>query len=84
MQFKFISLLKDLDEVIQKMIEEIENFKYKVLNTQATTMDLFDPMYENDLVTADTGYIHQDYDIYVEDITVSDKLKQALLRELVL
>ena len=61
--------------------KEIENFKYKVLNTRATNMDLFDVMYENDLVTLDTGYIHQDYDIYVEDITVSDKLKQALLVE---
>ena len=61
--------------------KEIENFKYKVLNTRATNMDLFDAMYENDLVTLDTGYIHQDYDTYVEDITVSDKLKQALLVE---
>ena len=61
--------------------KEIENFKYKVLNTQATNMDLFDPIYENDIVTLDTGYIHQDYDQYVEDITVSDKLKQALLIE---
>ena len=61
--------------------KEIENFKYKVLHTQATNMDLFDPIYENDIVTLDTGYIHQDYDQYVEDITVSDKLKQALLIE---
>ena len=61
--------------------KEIENFKYKVLHTQATNMDLFDPLYENDIVTLDTGYIHQDYDQYVEDITVSDKLKQALLIE---
>ena len=61
--------------------KEIENFKYKVLSTRATNMDLFDVMYENDIVTLDTGYIHQDYDIYVEDITVSDKLKQALLVE---
>ena len=61
--------------------KEIENFKYKVLNTRATNMDLFDPIYENNLVTLDTGYIHQDYDTYVEDITVSDKLKQSLLVE---
>ena len=61
--------------------KEIENFKYKVLHTQATNMDLFDPLYENDIVTLDTGYIHQDYDQYIEDITVSDKLKQALLIE---
>ena len=61
--------------------KEIENFKYKVLNTQATNMDLFDPMYENDLVTLDTGYIHQDYDQIVEDITVSDKLRQSLIVE---
>ena len=55
--------------------KEIENFKYKVLHTQATNMDLFDPIYENDIVTLDTGYIHQDYDQIVEDITVSDKLR---------
>ena len=61
--------------------KEIENFKYKVLNTQATNMDLFDPMYENDIVTLDTGYIHQDYDQIVEDITVSDKLRQSLIVE---
>ena len=61
--------------------KEIENFKYKVLNTRATNMDIFDALYENDIVTLDTGYIHQDYDVYVEDITVSDKLKQALIVE---
>ena len=44
-------------------------------------MDLFDVMYENDLATLDTGYIHQDYKVKVEDITISDKLKQALLVE---
>ena len=44
-------------------------------------MDLFDPIYEHELVTPDTGYIHQDYDVYVEDITVSDKLKQAMIVE---
>ena len=51
------------------------------IHTQATNMDLFDPLYENDIVTLDTGYIHQDYDQVVEDITVSDKLRQALLVE---
>ena len=61
--------------------KEIENFKYKVLNTRATNMDIFDTLYENDIVTLETGYIHQDYDVYVEDITVSDKLKQAMLVE---
>jgi hypothetical protein len=61
--------------------KEIENFKYKVLNTRATNMDIFDTLYENDIVTLDTGYIHQDYDVYVEDITISDKLKQAMLVE---
>jgi hypothetical protein len=61
--------------------KEIENFKYKVLNTRATNMDIFDTLYENDIVTLETGYIHQDYDVYVEDITISDKLKQAMLVE---
>ena len=36
-------------------------------------------IYEKDLAKLDTGYIHQDYDVYIEDITVSDKLKQVLL-----
>ena len=61
--------------------KEIEHFKYKVLSTKAVTMDIFDVMYERNLVSPETGYIHQDYDQYVEDITVSDKLKQALLIE---
>ena len=30
--------------------KEIENFKYKVLNTRATNMDIFDTLYENDIV----------------------------------
>ena len=60
---------------------EIEHFKYKVLSTKAVTMDIFDVMYERNIVSPETGYIHQDYDQYVEDITVSDKLKQALLIE---
>ena len=67
--------------ILQDEQKEIENFKYKVLHTQATNMDLFDPIYENDLVTLDTGYIHQDYDQIVEDITVSDKLRQSLIVE---
>lgn len=71
---------------LQKIIlpeekKEIESFKYKVLSTKATSLDLLDVIYERDLVTPETGYIHQDYDIYVEDITVSDKLKQAMLVE---
>jgi len=61
--------------------KEIEHFKYKVLSTKAVTMDIFDVMYERNIVSPETGYIHQDYDQYVEDITVSDKLKQALLIE---
>jgi hypothetical protein len=33
-------------------------------------MDIFDVMYERNIVSPETGYIHQDYDQYVEDITV--------------
>lgn len=60
---------------------QIENIKYKVLSTKATNLDMFDILYENKICSPDTGYIHQDYDVYVEDITISDKLKQSLLVE---
>ena len=71
---------------LQKIIlpddkKEIDSIKYKILSTKATNLDLLDVIYERDLVTPETGYIHQDYDVYVEDITVSDKLKQAILVE---
>ena len=67
--------------VLPKDKKEISEIKYKVLSTQATNMDIFDVMYEHNLVTQETGYIHGDFDVYVDDITVSDKLRQALLVE---
>lgn len=67
--------------ILPKEKTEISQVKYKVLGTKATNMDIFEPMYENNIVTEETGYIHQDYDIYVEDITVDNKLLQAFLCE---
>ena len=60
---------------------EIQKFTYKVLGTSCTNLDIFDKLYENNIITEETGYIRQDYDNYLEDITISDKLKQCLLLE---
>jgi hypothetical protein len=70
-----------LSHIIPKEGKEIKNFKYKILRTQATNLDIFDSLYENDIVTPETGYIHQDYDINVDDFIVSDKLRQSLIIE---
>ena len=70
-----------LSHIIPKEGKEIKNFKYKILRTQATNLDIFDSLYENDIVTPETGYIHQDYDINVDDFIVSDKLRQSLIVE---
>lgn len=67
--------------ILESDKKEIDSIQFKVLSTKATNLDIFDVIYEKDLVTAETGYIHQDYDVYVDDITVSDKLKQALIVE---
>jgi hypothetical protein len=70
-----------ISKIIPEEGDEIKNIKYKILRTSATNMDIFDKIYENNLASQETGYIFQDYDIYIEDITVSDKLKQSLLVE---
>ena len=70
-----------LSHIIPKEGNEVKNFKYKILRTQATNLDIFDCLYENDIVTPETGYIHQDYDINVDDFIVSDKLRQSLIVE---
>ena len=70
-----------LSHIIPKEGNEVKNFKYKILRTQATNLDIFDCLYENDIVTPETGYIHQDYDINVDDFIVSDKLRQSLIIE---
>ena len=70
-----------LSHIIPKEGKEVKNFKYKILRTQATNLDIFDCLYENDIVTPETGYIHQDYDINVDDFIVSDKLRQSLIVE---
>ena len=67
-------------KILESDKKEIDSIQFKVLSTKATNLDIFDVIYEKDLVTAETGYIHQDYDVYVDDITVSDKLKQALIQ----
>ena len=59
----------------------IENIKFNKLSTRSTTLDIFNTVYETDICTEETGYIKKDFDDYEEDIQISDKLKQALLKE---
>jgi len=59
----------------------IENFKFYKLSTRATNLDIFNTVYESDICNEDNGYIKKDFDDYLEDIQISDKLKQALLIE---
>ncbi len=59
----------------------IENFKYNKLATRATSLDIFNIIYENDICNEENGYIKKDFDEYVDDIQISDKLKQSLLLE---
>lgn len=59
----------------------IENFKFNRLSTRATSLDIFNTVYESDICNEETGYIKKDFDEYVDDIQISDKLKQALLME---
>lgn len=59
----------------------IENIKFNKLSTRSTTLDIFNTIYETDICTEETGYIKKDFDDYEEDIQISDKLKQALLKD---
>ena len=59
----------------------IENYKFKKISTKATNLDIFNVLYENDIVTGENGYIQKDFEDYYEEILICDKLKQALLME---
>lgn len=59
----------------------IENFKFNRLSTRATSLDIFNTVYESDICNEENGYIKKDFEEYVDDIQISDKLKQALLME---
>lgn len=59
----------------------IEHFKFNKLSTRCTNLDIFDTVYESDICNKETGYIKKDFDDYEDDIQISDKLKQALLKE---
>ena len=74
-------IFQPLNYVMSSSKETIEKFKYKKLSTQKTNLDLFNVMYESEIVSEETGYIKKDYDDYVEDISICDKLKQALIKE---
>lgn len=60
---------------------QIDSIKFKKLSTRCTNLDLFNVLYESGIVTGDNGYIQKDFEDYLEEIHISDKLKQALLME---
>lgn len=59
----------------------IDNFKYSRLSCNLTNMDFLEPLYEDKIINRETGYIKKDYDDYLDDIQISDLLKQSLLKE---
>lgn len=59
----------------------IENFKFKKLSTRATNLDILNPLYDNEICTGESGYIQKDFEDYLEEIHICDKLRYALLME---
>jgi hypothetical protein len=57
----------------------VTKIDYKVLSTKVTSMDFFDCLEKNDIVKA--GYIRKDFEDTFQEISICDKLRQALLIE---
>jgi hypothetical protein len=57
-----------------------EKIRYNRLSTKATNLDILNPMYDS-ICNQENGYIRKDYEDYVEEIHIADKLRQALLVE---
>lgn len=70
-----------INSVIPENSNSIERIKYNKLGTRATNLDIFNTLYENGVCSSETGYIKKDFDDYVDDVLVSDKLKAALIKE---
>jgi hypothetical protein len=61
-------------------LDKADKIKYNKLSTKATNLDILNNIYDN-ICNQETGYIRKDYEDYVEEIQVADKLKQALIVE---
>lgn len=59
----------------------IEKIKFNKLSTKATNLDLFNILYDNDICNRETGYIRKDFEEEIEEILITDKLKQAMIKE---
>jgi hypothetical protein len=55
----------------------VKDFKifYDQLKTTITRMDFFEPLYDHRIVNKDTDFIQKCFDVYLGDITLSDKLR---------
>lgn len=60
---------------------QIENIVFNKLSTKSTNMDIFNVLFENNICTGESGYIQKDFEDYLDEILISDKLKQSLIVE---
>jgi hypothetical protein len=86
--------IKELDQIVKAFITDkkvkntlsgltsinADKVRYNRLSTKATNLDILNPMYET-ICNPETGYIRKDYEDYIEEIHIADKLRQALLVE---
>lgn len=68
-QFSSIELLSD------------KKLKLNKLSVQATNLDILNPIYENNIANEETGYIKKDFEDYIDEILICDKLKACLVNE---
>ena len=60
--------------------KNVDKIKYNTLSTKCTNLDLLEPIYE-EIVNRSNGYIRKDFEEYIDEIHIPDKLKAALINE---
>jgi hypothetical protein len=60
--------------------KNVDKVRYNKLSTKYTNMDIFEPIYQ-EIVNRENGYIRKDYEEYIDEIHIPDKLKAALINE---
>lgn len=67
------------NSIIKANANLVDKVKFETLTTNSVNLDLLDVVYENKLVNKETGYIRKDFEEFYEEISLSDKLKSALV-----
>lgn len=59
--------------------DRVDKITFNKLITESVNLDILDVIYENKIVNKETGYIKKDFEEIYEGITLTDKLKGALV-----